>query len=40
MGEWLGGKIIPKIRLISAKVVFEVEAELAKMIKSCKESTA
>ena len=30
MGEWLGGKIIPRIRLTSAKVVFEVEAELGK----------
>ena len=28
MGGWVGGKIIPRIRLTSAKVLVEVEAEL------------
>ena len=27
-GGWVGGKIIPRIRLTSAKVLLEVEAEL------------
>ena len=28
IGGWVGGKIIPRIRLSSAKVLVEVEAEL------------
>ena len=28
VGEWVGGNIIPRIRLTSAKALVEVEAEL------------
>ena len=30
VGEWVGGNIIPRIRLTSAKDLVEVEAELGK----------
>ena len=30
MGEWVVGKIIPRIKLTSAKDLVEVEAELGK----------
>ena len=30
MGRWVGGKIIPRIRLTSTKVLVEVEANLGK----------
>ena len=32
VGGWVGGKIIQRIRLTSAKVLVEVEAELGKNI--------
>ena len=31
-GGWVGGKIIPRIRLISAKVLVEVETEIGNNI--------
>ena len=31
--RWVGGKIIPRIRLTSAKVLGEVEAELGNIFK-------
>ena len=31
VGGWVGGKIIPRIRLTSAKVLVDVEAELGNM---------
>ena len=33
-GGWVGGKIIPRIRLTSAKDLVEVEAELGKKLSS------
>ena len=39
-GGWVGGKIIPRIRLTSAKDLFEVEAELGnKKIRNGMENT-
>ena len=32
-GGWVGGKIIPRIRLTSAKDLVEVEAELGNMLR-------
>ena len=36
---WVGGKIFPRIRLTSAKVLVEVEAELGKKIYKRKTGT-